>query len=96
MSKSRHNPTVSFITYNDGGEILRQITCPKDHVAKQRLLPGEQRLIGKANGVTQKVVRQGCCFRIVNKTLAEIEALKAKNPRLRFDEGEIRCVKKSS
>lgn len=75
---------VYFTTYNEKGEILRIVSCPPDHVALQKLNPGESMLMGRGNGVTQKVVGG----KVVNKTSAEMKALKKKNPKLRFDEGK--------
>lgn len=79
---------VYLTVYDEEGKILHVVSCPPDHVALQKLNPGESMLMGRGSGVTQKVVRQGCCPRIVNKTPAEMAALKKANPRLRFDSGE--------
>lgn len=84
IKSERPNPTVGFFTYNDKGEILRYVTCPKDHVALQKLRPGESKRMGKADGATQKVVDG----EVVDKTPAEMAAFKKANPRLRFDSGE--------
>jgi len=72
-------------THNAKGTILRMISCPADLVKLQRLRPGEFLLKSKSNSVRQKVVGTGNSRRIIDKTPAEIEALKTKNPKLRFD-----------
>jgi hypothetical protein len=59
----------------------RVVSCSTDKVCPPPLRSGEFRLQGKGNNVTQKVV-DGV---IVNKTPAEMRALKKANPRLRFD-----------
>ena len=66
--------TVYFTTHNSEGVILRVVSCPADHVALQRLRPGEFMLEGKADCVTQKVVDG----QVVDKTLAELNTLKTK------------------
>lgn len=79
-----HPRSVYFTTYDEEDTILRVISCPADHVKLQRLRPGESMLMGKADGVTQKVVNG----KVVNKTKAEMDKVKEANPRLHFDTGE--------
>jgi len=76
---------VHFIGHDARGKILRSISCPADQVAIQRTRPGEFFLEGEANSVTQKVAGHGKFRRIVDKTPAELEAIRVNNPRLRFD-----------
>ena len=76
--------SIEYLTmYNSDGEISRVISCPADHVIKQRTRSGEFMIEGKADGDTQKIVDG----KIVNKTIAEITALKTtkKGSRLRFE-----------
>lgn len=72
---------VYFTVYDEEGKILHVVSCPPDHVALQKLNPGESMLMGKGSGATQKVVHG----KIVDKTPAELAELKRRNPRLRFD-----------
>lgn len=81
LKKSPQPRSVYFTTYNKDGEILRVVSCPSDHVELQKLRPNESMLMGRGDGDTQKVVDG----RIIDKTSAEMKALKIKNPRLRFD-----------
>ena len=71
---------VHFIGHDAKGKILRSISCPDDQLAVQRPRPGEFFLEGEANSVTQKVVGHGKFRRIVDKTPAELEAIRMKNP----------------
>lgn len=73
--------SVCFTTYDAAGEVLRVVTCPPDHVKLQRMRTGERMTMGKADSITQKVVDK----KIVNKTAAEMKALRKANPKLRFD-----------
>lgn len=76
---------VHFITHDARGRILREISCPEDQLALQRPRPDEFFFPGKADSVTQKVVGHGKFRRVVDKIPAELDALKTKNPKLRFD-----------
>lgn len=73
--------SVYFTTYDAKSTILRVVSCPADHVKLQRLLPGERMFMGKADGVTQKIVNG----RAVAKTKVEMSLQKKANPRIRFD-----------
>lgn len=73
--------TSHLTTYDAEDKILRVISGPSYLISLQRMRPGEFKVEGWANPVTQKVVDG----KIVDKTPAEMEALKVKNPRLRFD-----------
>ena len=78
--------TSHLTTYDAEGKILRVISGPSYLIPLQRMRPGEFKLEGKANPVTQKVVDG----KIVNKTPAEMSALKKANPRIRFDKAARR------
>lgn len=81
----RMSRTVYFtLCDSTTGRITREVSCSTDNVRPPPLRPGESRLKGRGNGVTQKVVGG----KVVNKTPAEMKKLKAKNPRLRFDNGQ--------
>lgn len=73
--------SVYFTTYNDKGEILRVISCPPDHVELQKLHPNESKVMGRSDGITQKVVNG----KIVNKTKKEIREIENEYPKLRID-----------
>lgn len=70
-----------FIIYEMGGTIIGEGTCAADDLAIQRVEKGKFILEGVANSFTQKVVGG----KVVDKTPAEITALRKANPKLRFD-----------
>lgn len=82
--KVQMSPTSYFTMYNEMGIITRVVSCSTDKVCPPPLRPGESRLKGRGNSITQKVVGG----KIVDKTSAEMEELKAGNPKLRFDKGD--------
>lgn len=87
--KKLRSPRVShteyFVTYNEKGKILREISASSDNVRPPPLRPGEFLLTGvRGDGITQKVIDG----KVVDKTAVEMAALKKANPGLRFDRGE--------
>lgn len=80
--------TIYFTLYNNKGkkkgEITRVISCSTDNVRPPPKRPGESRIKGRGDSITQKVVNR----KIVDKTPAEMEALRRDNPKFRFDSGE--------
>lgn len=84
MKKAFKNPmshTTFFTLYDGPGAITRVVQCSTDNVCPPPVRPGESRVLGKGDSITQKVVDK----MIVDKTPAEMAALKKANPRLRFD-----------
>lgn len=73
--------TSHLTTYDAKGKILRVISGPSYLMPLQRMRPGEFKVEGWANPITQKVV----AGKIINKTPAQMSALKKANPRIRFD-----------
>lgn len=76
--------SVCFTTYDEAGTILRVVSCPTDHVKLQRLLSGERMRMGKADGVTQKIVDG----EVVAKTKVEMDKVKEEARGLHFDKGD--------
>lgn len=77
----RISHTTYFTMYDSTGKITRTVSASTDNVCPPSLRPGEFRLEGKGHGITQKVI----AGQLVDKTPAEMDKLKRKNPRLRFD-----------
>lgn len=76
--------TTSFTMYDKTNAITRVVDCSTNVVRPPPLRPGEFRIEGRGNMLTQKIVGR----QIVDKTPTEMAALKKANPRLRFDKGK--------
>ncbi len=80
----RVSHTTYFTMYERATErITREVSCSTDNVCPPPLRPGEFRLVGRGNGITQKVVGG----KVVDKSVEEMALLKERNPRLKFDDG---------
>lgn len=85
MTKAFKNPmshTTFFTLYDGQGVITRVVECSTNNVAPPPVRPGEFRVLGKGNCLTQKVVDG----KVIDKSPAEMAALKKANPKLRFDQ----------